>query len=134
MLPSASQNIAAYRQMAIRTASGGHLVLMLFDGALNFLITAEDGFEKESLAARNEAVSNNLVKAQNILAELQRTLDLENGGEFARTMYRLYDYMSQRLLEANMKKLRAPVSEVHGLLREVRDAWYEMLNGKTEAQ
>jgi flagellar secretion chaperone FliS len=58
---------------------------------------------------------------------LQGTLNLEAGGEFARTMYQLYDYYDRRLVEANMKKKAAPILEVERLLGDVRNAWSEML-------
>jgi flagellar secretion chaperone FliS len=134
MMPAAAQRgAAAYRNMAIRTASGGHLVLMLFDGALNALSSAADGFDLADLVARNETISNNLVKAQNILTELQRTLDVERGGDFAMNMYRIYDYMLQRVFDANIGKDRAPIVEVRQLLREIRDAWQQMVFGQEAA-
>lgn len=129
---NAAQSAAAYRSTAIRTASGGHLVLMLYDGAINALSLAETGFGNESAAARNEAVSNNLIKAKSILAELQGTLDIDRGGEFATNMYRLYDYMLRRIFDANLNKEREPVAEVCSLLRDIRDAWREMMS-KQEA-
>ena len=63
------------------------------------------------------------MKAQAILSELQGGLNMEAGGEFARTMHRLYDYHNRRLLEANLRKQVEPVIEVERLLRELRDAW-----------
>jgi flagellar protein FliS len=56
---------------------------------------------------------------------------MEEGGEFAQTMNRLYDYYNRRLFEANLRKQPDPVREVEGLLREVRNAWAEML-GKND--
>jgi flagellar protein FliS len=77
---------------------------------------------------RIEAINQHLLKAQAILAELQSGLNMEAGGEFSRTMSRLYDYHSRRLIEANLRKQVAPVVEVERLVRELRDAWAEMLN------
>ncbi len=127
-----AQNYArAYRANSILTASPGQLVLMLFDGALNALAIARAACD-DSIAdpRRIEVVHTQLVKAQKIIAELQGTLNLEAGGEFARTMHRLYDYYDRRLVEANIKKQSAPIAEVERLMGEVRNAWSEMLNDK----
>jgi flagellar protein FliS len=119
----------AYRATAVLTASPGQLVLMLFDGALRSLAIAQDAFNRPpNDRGRIEVINRHLLKAQSILAELQGGLDMEVGGEFARTMHSLYDYHMRRLFEANVRKQVAPVIEVERLLREVRDAWAEMLS------
>jgi flagellar protein FliS len=124
-----AQNYArTYRANSILTASPGQLVLLLFDAALNSLAIARKACDESATDPRNlETVHLQLVKAQKIIAELQGTLNLEAGGEFARTMYQLYDYYDRRLVEANLKKQSAPIAEVERLLGEVRNAWYEML-------
>ena len=126
MLPTAKR-LASYRTVSVETASPGKLILMLYDGALRLLRSAEDGFRLESPGARTEAVHNNLMKAQEIIAELQRCLNLRDGGDFAINMFRLYDFMVMRLIEANMKKQPENVRVVIQLLSEVRDAWDQML-------
>ena len=119
----------AYRANSVLTASPGQLVLMLFDGVLRSLAIARDAFSMPPQDLRRIAVINQqLIKAQNIITELQATLNLEAGdGVFAREMSRLYDYYTRRLLEANIRKEIGPVIEVERLLGEVRDAWAEML-------
>jgi flagellar protein FliS len=123
-----------YRANSILTASPGQLVLMLFDGALNSLALARNACDDPTGDPRRfEVIHTQLSKAQRIIAELQGTLNMEAGGEFARTMYRLYDYYDRRLMEANMKKQAAPIAEVERLLGEVRSAWAEMLREKDSA-
>jgi len=117
-----------YRANSILTASPGQLVLMLFDGALNSLALARKACDEAPSDPRQyEVVNSQIVKAQKIIAELQNTLNMEAGGEFSRTMYRLYDYYDRRLTEANLRKQSAPIAEVERLLGEVRNAWAEML-------
>jgi flagellar secretion chaperone FliS len=77
---------------------------------------------------RIETINQQLLKAQAILTELQNGLNMDAGGEFAQTMHRLYDYHNRRLLEANVRKQVEPVIEVERLVRELRDAWAQMLS------
>ena len=117
-----------YRANSILTATPGQLVLMLYDGALKALALARDAFEAPGDDPRRiEIINTQLLKAQAILVELQNGLNDEAGGEFARTMHRLYDYHHRRLLEANIRKQVGPVIEVERLVRELRDAWAQML-------
>lgn len=118
-----------YRANAILTASPGQLVLMLYDGALKALALAREGFAVSvDDPKRISLINEQLLKAQAILQELQGGLNMEAGGEFARTMHRLYDYHNRRLLEANLRKQVEPVIEVERLVRELRDAWAQMLS------
>ena len=123
----AAKKLASYRTVSVDTASPGKLILMLYDGALRFLRTAEDGFRLECPRARSETVHNNLMRAQDIISELQRCLNLRDGGDVAINMFRLYDFMLTRLIEANLKKKPENVRVVVQLLGEVRDAWDQML-------
>jgi flagellar protein FliS len=119
----------AYRATAVLTASPGMLVLMLFDGALKSMAMAKEAFKRPPTDfGRFEVINNNLIKAQRILLELQGGLDMKQGGEFSQNMHRLYDYHRRRLFEANMRKDVEPVIEVERLVREIRDAWAEMLS------
>jgi len=131
MLPK--KRLASYQSVAIATASPGKLILMLMDGAVRFLHTAEDGLKLKDLRARQETVHNNLLKAQNIISELQRCLNLREGGDFAINMFRLYDFMNTRLMEANTRKEPANIRVVIKLLGELRDAWDQMLREQSMA-
>ena len=101
--------------------------------ALGFSRSGEEAFGSGSdNSKRIEQINSSLVKAQNILVELQATLNLDAGGDYARNLDRLYDYYIRRLFEANVKKVVDPVNEVERLLRQLRDGWAEMLR-KEEA-
>jgi flagellar protein FliS len=118
-----------YRTNAILTASPGQLVLMLYDGALKAIAIAREAFNTPPEDPRRiETINQQLLKAQAILTELQNGLNMDAGGEFAQTMHRLYDYHNRRLLEANVRKQVEPVIEVERLVRELRDAWAQMLS------
>ena len=117
-----------YRANAILTASPGQLVLMLYDGVLKSLALAQEAFKQPADDPRRiEAINHHLINAQAIITELQAGLNMDGGGDFAKTMHRLYDYHNRRLLEANLRKQVEPVREVERLVREIRDAWAQML-------
>lgn len=120
-------NAASYKRAAILSASPERLILMLFDGAIDAMHQAKEGFRIEQVSERNEVISNNLIKAQNIFAELQRSLRMKEGEEFPETMFNLYDFYSMKLNEANFKKEEEPINLVIRLFKEIRDAWAEML-------
>jgi flagellar protein FliS len=112
-----------YKSTQIETSNQEKLLLMLYDGAINFIKQAKDGLEEEDY----ETANNFLVKTQDIINELMATLDLERGGEIARNLEALYDYMNRRLMEANINKEVEPIEEVAGMLEELRETWSQAI-------
>ena len=123
----------SYQQVATKTAPPGQLVLMLYAGAAKFLERALTGFDIDDPADANETINNNIIRAQEIIFELNVTLNMNEGGELAKTLRSLYDYMDRRLVEANLKKDGAIVKEVLGRVVVLRDAWAQMLNNQGAA-
>lgn len=103
---------------------------MLYEGAIRFLERALAGYQLEDPVECNETISNNIIRAQAILHELNMSLNMEAGGEFSQTMRRLYNYLDHRLMESNLRKEPAGVKEVLERLNTLRDAWAMMLSGQ----
>lgn len=122
----------SYRQVATTTASPGQLVLMLFDGAIRFLEQARTGFALDDPLECNQTVHNNIVRAQKIIQELNYSLNMSAGGDFAANMRRLYDYFDTRLNHSNRTKCEKGVGEVIARLTTLREAWAEMLRGSAD--
>lgn len=118
----------SYRKIATQTASSGQLVLMLFEGAIRFLECSLQGFSMDDPAESNQTVSNNVIRAQAVIQELNQSLNMEAGGEFADTMRRLYDYLDSRLQQSNIRKEPAGIEEAISRLAVLRGAWSEMLH------
>lgn len=114
---------ARYQEMQVNTASLGQLLLMLYDAAIRL---AREGSEALK-AGRAEEARRALLKAQDVVAELTSSLDL-NAGSLALNLYRLYDYMSRRLVEANIKRDPQAAAEVVTLLSGLREAWAEVVH------
>lgn len=125
----------SYRETATLTASPGQIVLMLYDGAIAALERSLPGFSNSDPAEANMIIHNNLQRAQNIIRELNFSLDMKQGGEIARELRRLYDYFERRISESNFKKNSTGVGEVIRHLTVIRNAWSTMLatQGSTPA-
>ena len=117
----------SYRQVATKTAPPGQLVLMLYEGAIRFLERALQGFGKDDPADCNQTINNNILRAQEIIRELDLSLNTREGGEIAANLRRLYEYFDQRLLESNLRKEPDGIRDVSGRLTVLRDAWATML-------
>ena len=117
----------SYKAQSVQTASPGKLVLMLFDGYLRFTTAAKNAFNEEDLTKKNEGINNNLIRAQNIVTELQSSLDMSVPGELPGTLYRLYDYVLHQLQQANLQKKSETIDEADKVITELREAWAEML-------
>jgi flagellar protein FliS len=116
--------LRSYKETQIKTATPGKLILMMYDGAIKNLNQALLDMDNEH--RRYDSISNSLIKAQDIIAELMISLDFERGGEIAKNLFGLYVFMNRRLLDGNIKKDRAPLEEVKTLLTELRGAWAEV--------
>jgi len=122
--------LQSYRQVATRTASPGQLVLMLYEGAIRFLERAQTGFALPDPLECNTTINNNLLRAQEIIRELDFSLNLTAGGELAFELRRLYDYFDRRLQESNQKKEPGGITEVIARLSVLRDAWASILQNQ----
>jgi len=122
-----SQAVQIYKEASVNTASPGVLILMLYDGVLQGINRAEHGITLPSLVKRNEEVHNGLMRAHEILRELQQSLDLEVETEFGERMYALYGFMLDRIFDANVKKDLEGLGPVKEMLLDIRSAWDEML-------
>jgi flagellar secretion chaperone FliS len=124
----------SYRRVATQTASPGQLVLMLYDGALKFLETAMTGFNYQDPLLFNQTISNNIIRAQAIIHEMNASLNMKDGGEVASNFRRLYNYFYRRLTVANRTKKKEPIEEIIARLRVLRDSWAEMLRNGGESR
>src|SRR4051812_14747508 len=105
---AAVRGLASYRQTEVQSRTPLELVTMLYDGALRFLAVARDSIERNDIPARRDALNRTLA----IVAELQNTLNLEQGGDIAAELDRLYEYSNVRLLDAAMRNDVVPVDDV----------------------
>ena len=112
---------AKYNNSKVLTASPAELTLMLYDGAIKFCNIAIMGIEQNDI---NKAHTN-IRKVEKIIEEFRSTLDRRFA--VAEDFDRVYVYLLQRLLEANIKKDKEILEEVNVHLRSMRDNWKEVM-------
>lgn len=100
--------IKQYQANNITTASPEKLMIMLFDGALQFLQKAKTAIEEKNLQER----ATNIESARKIVRELMRTIDLENGNDVSKSLFRLYNKMAMKLIKANVSRNASLIDEV----------------------
>lgn len=115
-------NVAAtYMDNKIMTATPAELTLMLYEGIIKFCNMAISANEKKDIAKAH----SNIIKAEGIILELRSTLDSKY--PVAKELDAIYDYIYDRLTEANLKKDNAILEEVLYFARELRDTWKEAM-------
>lgn len=119
----------AYKAASISNSKPEDLVMMLYTGLVRFIIQAQKAIEDNNIEKTHE----NITRAQDIIAELEASLNMEY--EISHNLMLLYDYLYRRLVDANVKKDRAILDEVLKLAIEFRDTWGQaMKNAKEQAQ
>jgi len=124
------QQFEAYQQAAVHTSDNVRIVSLLYDGALNFLKTARTRMGERDIAGK----CLSLGKATSIVTELSGALNTDEGGEIARNLRRLYDFVLDRLLVANLKNDVTALGDAEKVLATLRDAWKEMERNQVAAQ
>lgn len=119
--------LTLYKKRQIESATPSQLVLMLYDALIDQLNKAASVFEEVTTPQNIEKYHNLLIMCQHILTELMLSLDLENGGEIAHNLLRLYEYMHRRLVTANIKRAPQAIQEVKKLIMDIRTSWQSAL-------
>lgn len=120
---NASVAMQQYRQNHVQggvaTATPHRLVQMLMEGVQEKLLAAKGYMAAKNIAKKGEHIS----WAISIIDSLRACLNMEQGGDVAQNLGRLYDYMEARLLEANLKNDPAIIDEVGQLMAEIKSGW-----------
>ncbi len=127
MYSSMNNAVSAYQRIGVETgvesADPHKLILMLFEGAQEALAKARMHIQHNEIAEKGQMIS----KAIMIIDHgLKASLDMNAGGDLAIKLQALYDYMTHRLLVANIQNNTEIVNEVNKLLSELHGAWKEI--------
>lgn len=99
------------------------LLLALLDGAIE-----STKISKKAIIDKDMQKSNKeLIRVQNIFAELMVTLD-QNVGQWAKDMYNVYDFIRHELSKVNITNDIKIIDEILPIIQQIRDVWYEVYN------
>lgn len=112
---------AQYKNSRILTASPAELTLMLYEGAIKYCNIGMTAIEQKDIPKAHA----NIMKVQKIIEHFRLTLDMSY--PVAEDFERIYLYLEERLVYANVKKDIEILQEVHGHLSTLRDTWKEVM-------
>jgi flagellar protein FliS len=113
-----------YRQTAVKTANPGQILIMLYESAIKNVKLAAVAIDKKDIPAKGKHIG----KVHDIINELTATLNFEVGGDIARNLERLYNFMVEQLVKANMESSKEPLVTVQKLLETLLDGWKVAVN------
>lgn len=119
---------SAYLDSQVLAASPLELVHLAYQGAIDRLMEARGHLAEGRFVPRIQAVT----RVQQIIIQLQSSLDFEKGGEVSANLAKLYDYMLSRLNDGNRSNTDEPFAEVQNLLQTVGDAWKQIACGTAD--
>ncbi|SHE36435.1 flagellar protein FliS [Marinitoga hydrogenitolerans DSM 16785] len=121
--PNNFQNANSYVENMVKTASPAKLVELLYLNSIERLNRAINMIKNKKIAEAH----NQIVRVEDIIMELNLSLDMEKGGEISKNLRSLYNYMYRRLLEANLNKNIEILEEIKSLLNTLLEAWREAM-------
>ena len=108
--------IKQYQASNITTATPEKLMMLFFDAAIQFLQKAKTAIEEKNLQEK----TSNIDSARKIIRELMRTIDLENGNDVSKSLFRLYNRLIMKLIKANVSRNITLIDEVMEDLTNIR--------------
>ena len=119
--------LSNYRKVEINTSDSVKVISLLFDGGINFIKVARKRIELGDIAGKGLYIG----KASSVVGELLSSLNMEEGGEIAKNLSRLYDFVMDRLINANMKNDEKALDEAEKVLDVLRSAWKDLGKNNT---
>ena len=120
-----NQAYNAYKKASVNTASQADLVVLLYEGAVKKLRSASSKFSTDGKIPVDqiESFSADVLRTQEIITELQVSLDMEKGGELARNLMSLYVYFNEQLRSANISKSKEKIDFVLNMMSQLSESW-----------
>jgi flagellar protein FliS len=113
-----------YQKTQITTSTPEKILIMLYDGALNFTKIAREKMVKDDKAGKGMYIS----KSQAIVAELMNTLNHEVAPVIARDLERLYIYIIDEYIAANISNNPIHLDNIIRIMSTMRDTWVEAVD------
>jgi len=116
------QQLMEYKNTEINTSDKVRIISLLYEGAINFIKIAKKKTLEQDIAGKGLYIG----KATSIIGELSSSLNTEAGGEIVMNLRRLYDFVLEKLLSANLKNDIKAFDDAERVLEVLRNAWKEM--------
>lgn len=117
-----SRSNAAYVNNQILTASPKKLIEILIEAAIKQLKLANHFIDE----AKYEEVNKQLIKAQDIIMELKVSVDTTVQGDIPHQLNKMYDFMFNQLIQANINKDKERILLVLEMLEELLETWVKL--------
>ena len=117
------QNSNVYFENSVKTASPTKLVELLYKNSIERLEKAVKAIEKNNLIEANHEI----IRVEESILELNVSLNIEKGGEVAKNLRLLYNYIYEQLIQANLKKDIDTLTEVKSLIKDLYETWREVV-------
>jgi flagellar secretion chaperone FliS len=111
-----------YQKTAVETAEPLQLIIMCYDVAIRDLNDAKALHEN----SRMDEAYTKIRHAQDIVTELLVGLDCERGGDIARNLNRLYNFILRQLIGINSRQDTSVYGHLVKILAELKEAWEEI--------
>jgi flagellar protein FliS len=118
-----SYGLGAYKKTSVETASKEQILLMLYQAAIKNCKKGIEAIEQKNIAKKGEYIG----KMQDIIVELSNSLDFEVGGEVAKELASLYDYILYSSTQANIKIDKSQLEGCLRVLNTLYDGWTEAI-------
>ena len=119
-----------YRHNEVETSSQGKLIIMMYEGALKCTTLALEGIGSKDLVKKGIYIN----KTHDIINELSCALDMKKGGDVARKLESLYQFILHQLTLANVKSDPKALESIVKVLTPLMEAWKELLDNKVNNQ
>ena len=102
-------------------ASAHEKTLMLFDGAITFIGVALQAIARSDYELKGKMISKSIA----VINGLKDCLDMSHG-ELPSNLHDLYEYMVEKLFQANLTSDVEAIKEIQLLLKTVRESWAQI--------
>lgn len=118
-----SYGLGAYKKTSVETASKEQILLMLYQASIKHCKKAMEAIEQKNIAKKGEYIG----KLQDIIIELSNSLDFEVGGDIAKELASLYDYILYSSSQANIKIDNTYLDGCLKVLNTLYEGWIDAI-------
>ena len=113
------KKLSQYKKTNVETATGLEIVVMCYEHAIRFILEAKDHYERQEYLEKGRA----LQRALDIISELKCSLNFERGGDIARHLDSIYNFLIRSLLEADINRDLDAFDNASKILSQLKEAW-----------